>query len=662
MTAETNAAEHPTPAQAAGTGEVHTYQAEMQQLLHIIIHSLYSDREIFLRELISNASDALNKLKFETLTHKDVRDVDAPLEITLTVDPAAHAVTVADTGIGMTRDEIVRNLGTIARSGTLEWIKSVATQGDGKDGVPRADMIGQFGVGFYSVFMVAKRVIVDSCPADPSQPATRWVSEGGGSYELLPSPRTKRGTEIRVELKPGAEEFAAVSRLEEIVKRYSAYVPHPILVDGRRLNAQEAVWFQPKGNVTEEQYREFYKFLTHDGDDPLHTVHLSLDAPVQFRALLYIPKHLTNEVLYSASANGLQLYASRVMIQQECQDLLPTYLRFFRGVVDSEDLPLNVSREMVQKSPLLAKVRTTLTGRVLRELKAVADSNTERYNAFWQQYGKVMKEGITADLSNRERLLELARFNSSIGKDANDLTTLKDYVSRMREGQKEILYFSGPSREAIEHNPNLEFFRKNGLEVLYLSDRGVDDFMMAGLMEFEGKPFASIDNTELETLKADQFKAEEPKGEALPQDDTDKLVAYLKQTLGDKVSDVHASKRLVESPATLVNPENLPGNLQKVMRMIDKEFKGTAKALEINTRHPLIRNMAALLHGAEGSPERTLLADLSEQLLDNCLLVDGQIEHPERMITRIHDFMTRASSGLRAPDSAPAESSTPPLN
>jgi molecular chaperone HtpG len=664
------------PAAPPPAGEVHAYQAEMQQLLNIIVHSLYSEREIFLRELISNASDALNKLKFETLTRQDVRDRDAALEITLSVDKNAPAVTVSDSGIGMTRAELIANLGTIARSGTLEWVKAAASRQAAGESAPRTEMIGQFGVGFYSVFMAAKRVVVDSCPADPAEPATRWVSEGGGSYELLASPRTRRGTEIRVELKTGAEEFSSAARVEDIVKRYSAFVPHPIRMDGRRLNDQEAIWFQAKSAVTEEQYREFYKFLTHDSADPLVSLHLSIDAPVQFRALLYIPPHLTNEVLYSAAGHGPQLYASRVLIQSECPDLLPTYLRFFRGVVDSEDLPLNVSREMVQKNALLGKLRTALTGRVLRELKALADADAARYGEFWHQYGKVMKEGVTADLANREKLLELARFASSAGmqsagKDAGELTTLKEYVARMREGQKEILYFSGPSREAIERNPNLEFFRKHNLEVLYLSDRGVDDFMMAGLHEFEGKPFASIDNADLEAFKADAFKAEPPSADAVPPAELERLIGYLKETLGERVGGVIVSKRLVESPATLVNPDSLPGNLQKVMRMIDREFKAPPKTLELNPGHRLIGNMARLVPAAEGSGERLLLRELAEQLLDNCLLVDGQVEHPERMIARIQDFMTRASAAPPAGAAPAAESGgtpgpagggTPPLN
>ncbi len=679
--ATTAAPLHESPAGAAAPaaasaqpGDVHAYQAEMQQLLHIIIHSLYSEREIFLRELISNAADALNKLKFETLTRKEVRDPDAPLEITLSLDPAAPALSVADTGIGMTRDELIRNLGTIARSGTLEWVKAAAGREQGgpqdkpqggqqsreSDAGPaqRTQMIGQFGVGFYSVFMVAKRVIVDTCPADPAQPATRWISEGGTSYELQPSARTRRGTEIRVELKPGCEEFAKVPRIEEIVKRYSTFVPHPIRLDSRRLNTQDAIWSQAKSEVSAEQYREFYRFLTHSGEDPLHTIHLSLDAPVQFRALLYVPPQLSNEVLYSPAFAGLQLYASRVMLEEDSQLLLPMYLRFFRGVVDSEDLPLNVSREMVQKSPLLAKLRTTLTGRILRELKTLSEEHGERYKALWLQYGKVLKEGISADLANRDKLLELARFASSIGKDGEDLTTLKDYVSRMREGQKEILYFTGPSREAIERNPNLEYFRRQGLEVLFLTDRGVDDFTMAGLQEFEGKPFASIDNANLEAFKAEPIKSPEDAGReaALPTGELEALLTGMKALLGERVGAVTVSKRLVESPATLVNPEHLPGNLQKVMQMMDREFKPTPKTLEVNPGHPLIRNMARLA-ASKVAAEESLLKDLTEQLLDNCLLVEGQVEHPERMIGRIHAFMTQASQAATRPARAAAAGS-----
>ncbi|MCZ6531509.1 MAG: molecular chaperone HtpG [SAR324 cluster bacterium] len=624
-------------------GEVHAFQAEMQQLLNIIIHSLYSEREIFLRELISNASDALNRLRFNMITDTKVRDKDAALEIVLAADTEGKTLTVSDSGIGMTQQELIDHLGTIAKSGTLDFVKELSSA----DPSQRMDLIGQFGVGFYSVFMVAKRVVVDTCPADPSQPAWQWSSEGAGEYQLAPSQRTARGTSVRVEFKEECEEFCSPARIEQIVKKYSNFVPHPVMMEDKRLNAQDAIWIQSKSEVNEEQYQEFYKFLTHDFENPLHSIHLSIDAPVQYRAVLFIPPQLSNEVLYSPTGFGLQLYAAKVMIQNESQDLLPLYLRFFRGVVDTEDLPLNVSREMVQRNPLLAKLSSSLAGRVIRELQSLAETDPERYATFWKQYGKVLKEGITSDPANQERLLELARFNSSQFPAEDELTTLHDYVSRMREGQKEILYFNGPSREAIERNPHLEFFKKNGMEVLYLYDH-VDNFIMAQLHEFEGKVFASIDQSNLEAFKEEG--ATPPNHEqALPEEELQEVLKYLQDTLGERVASVNASKRLVDSPACLVNPDDMPGNVQKMMRMLDKNYTGIAKILEVNPAHPLIRHMSSIHKSHRDSP---LLKELAEQILDNCLLVEGLIEHPEQMVERIQSLMTQAAamhSGAEAP-------------
>jgi molecular chaperone HtpG len=618
-----------------GAGEVHAFQAEMQQLLNIIIHSMYSEREIFLRELISNASDALNKIKFRMITDTGVRDKDAPLEIVLEVDDENKALTISDTGIGMTRDELIENLGTIAKSGTLEFVKQLSSA----DPTQRMDLIGQFGVGFYSVFMVAKQVIVDSCPADSKEKSWQWRSDGSGEFQMAPSKRKARGTSIRVEFKEESEEYCSPQVIEQIVKKYSNFIPHPVQLEERQLNAQDAIWVQSKSQVDAGQYAEFYKFITHDFQDPLHTIHLSIDAPVQYRALVFIPEQISNEVLYSPTGYGLQLYAAKVMIQAESQDLLPLYMRFVRGVVDTEDLPLNVSREMVQQHPLLAKLRTSLTGRVLRELAALADSDADRYNKFWNQYGKVLKEGLTSDPPNKDRLLELLRFNSSQFSGAEELTTLKDYISRMRDGQKEILYFNGPSREAIEHNPHLEYFRKNGLEVLYMYDE-VDHFVMAQLQEFDGKVFAAIDQANLEAFK-DEDAPRPPDEKALAGEELEAVLKFLKDTLGDRVAEVNSSKRLVDSPACLVNPDDMPGNMRKVMHMLDKNFTGAPKILEVNAAHPLIGHMSAML---KDKSQQALLKELAEQILDNCLLVEGLIEHPEQMVERIHSLMTRAAA------------------
>ena len=623
-----------TTAAESVEGEEHVFQADMQQLLHIIVHSLYSEREIFIRELISNAADALNRVRFLMLTDSNVRDAKQELEITLDIDTDNKAITIHDTGIGMTRDELVTSLGTIARSGTLDFVKRISATEPGQ----RMDMIGQFGVGFYSVFMVAGRVVVDTCPADSDQAPTRWVSDGGGSYSLLSSDKKQRGTSVRIELRDDSEEFAKGFRIEEVVKRYSSFIPHPIRMDGRQLNTLDAIWSLPKDQVTSERYAEFYKFIAHQMDDPLHTIHLTIDAPVQYSALLFIPKHLTNEMLYSRTGFGLKLYANKVFIQDDCQELLPIHMRFLRGVVDSEDLPLNVSREMVQQNQLLTRIRKSLTGRVLRELKSLSEDNPEKYTTFWAEYGKVLKEGITSDDANKQRLLELARYNSSIGENAEDMTTLNDYVSRMREGQKEILYYSGPSREAIERNPNLEYFRRQGLEVLYFYDQ-VDDFVMAQLREFDGKPFARIDQADLDALK--EGDAIESEHEALEDDAMAKLMEYVKERLGERITAVVPSKRLVDSPAVLVSPDGDSVNLEKMMRLLNEKFSPSAKILEINPNHPLVSNLSRMLQSGGDDP---LLGEITEQLFENCLLVEGMLEKPEKMVARIQTLMERAAA------------------
>ena len=623
-----------TTAAESVEGEEHVFQADMQQLLHIIVHSLYSEREIFIRELISNAADALNRVRFLMLTDSNVRDAKQELEITLDIDTDNKAITIHDTGIGMTRDELVTSLGTIARSGTLDFVKRLSATEPGQ----RMDMIGQFGVGFYSVFMVAGRVVVDTCPADSDQAPTRWVSDGGGSYSLLSSDKKQRGTSVRIELRDDSEEFAKGFRIEEVVKRYSSFIPHPIRMDGRQLNTLDAIWSLPKDQVTSERYAEFYKFIAQQIDDPLHTIHLTIDAPVQYSALLFIPKHLTNEMLYSRTGFGLKLYANKVFIQDDCQELLPIHMRFLRGVVDSEDLPLNVSREMVQQNQLLTRIRKSLTGRVLRELKSLSEDNPEKYTTFWAEYGKVLKEGITSDEANKQRLLELARYNSSIGENAEDMTTLNDYVSRMREGQKEILYYSGPSREAIERNPNLEYFRRQGLEVLYFYDQ-VDDFVMAQLREFDGKPFARIDQADLDALK--EGDAIESEHEALEDDAMAKLMEYVKERLGERITAVVPSKRLVDSPAVLVSPDGDSVNLEKMMRLLNEKFSPSAKILEINPNHPLVSNLSRMLQSGGDDP---LLGEITEQLFENCLLVEGMLEKPEKMVARIQTLMERAAA------------------
>ena len=610
------------------TPQTHAFQAEMQQLLGIIIHSLYSEREVFLRELISNAADALNKIRFLSQTQGDLRDRDAELAISLSVNAEANTLTIEDTGVGMTHQELKDNLGTIARSGTLNFVRGLSQA----DPALRQELIGQFGVGFYAAFMVAQRVTVDSCPAAADEAAWQWVSEGSGTYTMAPSQRKQRGTTITLELREDAKEFSTSARLEEIVRRYSNFIAYPIRLDGRRLNTLDAVWTRAKDEVKPEQYEAFYQFLTHGFDKPRQTLHFSIDAPVQYRALLFVPSHMTNEMLYSQDYSGLKLYANKVFIQDNCRELLPLYLRFLRGVVDSEDIPLNVSREMVQQGPVVAKIKASLTGRVLRELKTLADSDAAAYNTLWAEYGKVIKEGIPTDPANRERLVELLRF-SSTKTEENEGVSLKGYLERMKPEQKEILYATGPNRQTILRNPSLEYFQKHDLEVLLLDDQ-VDDFVMTALMTYEGKALANIEQADLEALKPESGQEAEPSTQAQA---LTPLLERMKTLLGSQVKDVTASRRLVDSPAVLTSPDGMSANMAKMMRTMGGLDMPAVRVLEVNPDHPLVQAMLKLAQ----QNEAPLLEDLTRQLLDNCLLTEGGLEHPETMVERLHRMMER---------------------
>ena len=610
----------------APAGESHAFQAEMQQLLSILVHSLYSEREIFLREIISNAADALSKVRFAASANQPVRSDDLALEIRLEVDKENKTLTLTDTGIGMSREELQNHLGTIARSGT----KAFAEQLKNSNPEEREQLIGQFGVGFYSVFMVADQVIVDSLAADPSAAAARWSSSGDGNYTLADSEHTTRGTRMTLHLKEDAAEFLEDMRLEHIVKKYSNYVPFPVLLGENQLNSKEAIWAMPAAKVTEEQHQSFYQQLVHDHRAPLHHMHLSIDAPVQYKALFYIPPHLTNEVLYSPTGFGVALYANRIMIQPETPHLLPLYLRFIRGVVDSEDIQLNVSREMVQQSPVVAKLKQSLTGRVLRGLKEMAEKSPETYQTFWDVYGRVLKEGIPGDNENRDRLVELLRYTSST---ESGLTSFNAYVERMPEGQDAIYYVTGASPAAIARNPNLEYFRKKGWEVLYMTDQ-VDDFVVAHLTEYNEKKLVPVDQAELDGLESEE--STETHSDHLAGEPLEQLVAMMKETLGERVKDVGVSKRLVNSPASLVNPDGNMTNIQNMMRMMGQEVPDAPRILQINPGHSLIKHMGQLQQSGD-QPE--LLKLLADHLLETCRMVEGTVEKPEELAERMQQLM-----------------------
>jgi molecular chaperone HtpG len=602
------------------------FRAEIQQLLNILVHSLYTDREIFLRELVSNASDALNRVQFEMLTNKDVVDPDAELAIHITVDKDAKTITVSDTGIGMNQEEMIENLGTIAHSGALSFLNALKEKGNSS-----ADIIGQFGVGFYSVFMIADKVSVTSRSFRPDEQAYTWTSDGGNSYTIEPSEKTTRGTDVVIHVKEDADEFLNDYRLERIVKKHSNYVAFPIYVGEKVVNAQQALWRRSPREVTEQEYLDFYKQLTYDPGEPFLHVHQVSDAPVQFYSLLYVPSRLDRGLFQADTESGPQLYARKVLIQEHAKDLLPQWMRFVEGVVDSEDLPLNISRETVQANRVMARLKNTLSSKLIGELESMAEKDADKYTTFWNEFGRMVKEGVATDATNRDRLNSLLRFHSS--RNAEAWVSLKDYVQNMVDGQEEIFYLFGEDVKSLSHSPHLDVFKSRGIEVLFLTDT-IDSFMMNALMEFQGKKLRNGADADLELPES---KDAEPEGEALPADDFNKLVERFKETLGDRVSDVRESKVLTESPARLVSQDKGFGaDMERVYRMLDKQFAAPKRILELNPRHPLIRNLAEL-------GDSPLVDYVAEQLLESALLLEGIHPNPADMVPRIQALMEAAT-------------------
>jgi molecular chaperone HtpG len=624
----------------AAQGETHEFRAEIRKLLDIITHSIYTNREIFLRELVSNASDALDKLRFETNRGTTVADPDEPLEIRITTDKDGGRLTIADTGCGMTRDEMVDNLGTIAKSGTEAFMRSVA---DNKDAA--SNLIGRFGVGFYSVFMVAEKVIVTSRSLTPGATPARWISDGSGSFAIEDAEgEVPRGTTIEIVLKDATKEYADPQRVKDVLRTHSNFISFPILVDGEKTNTIAALWRESKFSVTPDQYKEFYQFLTYDTEEPLATIHVSVDAPVQFTALLFIPKHGPGPMAFRDTMhNGLDLYVRRVLISKEVKELIPEYLGFVRGVVDTEDLPLNISRETLQENVVLRKIQSVLVKQVLEKLKALAKEDPEKYGEFFKQHAQPFKLGY-ADYPNREAFAELVRFDSStIAADAN-FTSLSDYVTRARDGQKSIYYLSGPSRAALDLNPHLEIFRAKGLEVLYLYEP-VDEFIMDSIRTYKDLPLKSAELAEPSELEAFEGSVAKPETPELSKDEEtsfDDFLKKIKEILGDRITEARLSTRLTQSPSCLVSPdEHMTSSMQKIMRLVTKDTSIPKKALEINRDHALIRNLLAIYRRDAVDP---FIGRAVEQLYDSALLLDGYLADPHQMVARINDLLADASA------------------
>ncbi|MBI2506502.1 MAG: molecular chaperone HtpG [Candidatus Latescibacteria bacterium] len=625
--------------QTSGGVEERTFQTEVQQLLHLLIHSLYTHSDVFLRELISNASDALDKVRFRSLTDRDIADPNAPLEIDIQVNTSAKTLTIRDSGIGMTRDEVNQNIGTIAHSGSAEFIKKLSAAKD-QDEKAKLQLIGQFGVGFYSVFMVAERVVLTTRSADPQAQAVLWESAGGGTYTLSAADRRERGTELKIYLRGDCEEYLDAHRLEQVIRRHSDYVGYPIKVAGKQVNSGSALWTRPRSQVTEEQYCEFYTHLSGDREKPLAYEHVAVDVPIQFYSVLYVPRQSPMELLFRPEPRiALDLYVKRVFIQDDCKELLPMYLRFVRGVVDCDDLPLNVSRENLQHNPVVVKIRANLVRRLLGLIENMAKNRPEDYLVFWRAYGIVLKEGIATDHEHHEQLSRLLRYPSSLGETPEALVSLQDYLDRMKEGQEQIYYLAG-EQGAVAPSPLLDAFRQRGLEVLFLTDP-VDEWVMTRLEKYEGKAFQAVDAEEVDLGKQTRIEGVEEDREQ-----TIELISFLKKTLAERVADVRESQRLTDSPCALVTPKGgLSHNMERLMKMADREFAPARRVLEINPRHPVIRNLGAHL---EKKRQGAQLEEWAHFLVDYVLLGEGTVEDPQRVVRNLQTIMGGASAHLAA--------------
>jgi TNF receptor-associated protein 1 len=609
------------------TVEKHTFQAEIQQLLDLVVHSLYTDKEIFLRELISNASDSMEKLRHIEATEKDVHEPTLPLEIHITTDEEAKTLTISDHGIGMTREELVKNLGTIAHSGTKAFLKSVKDSGS-----TPGNMIGQFGVGFYSAFMVADQVKVHSRSWRADGEELVWISDGKSGYEIEESPGQSRGVKIVMHLKEDLEEYAKEFRIKSLIERYSNFVGFPILLNGKRVNEVEALWLKNKSEISEDEYKAFYQFACKAFDEPAYRLHFSADAPIAINALVFAPSENPERMGFGKVDGGVSLYSKKVLIDADPKGLLPDWMRFMKGVVDSADLPLNISRETMQDSALVRKLGAVISKRVIKMFEKEAEADPEKYRGFYRKFDRFFKEGIATDYANREALAKLLRFESSLT-EAGAVCGLTDYVSRAKEGQESIYYLVGPSREQVESSPYVEAFKARGLEVVYFTD-AVDEYVVESLGQFEGKKLVSIRHGGVDL--EDHAPAE---GESLSEDQTAALCEFLKTELGERVTAVAAGKRLVESPIiALVPSDGMSPQMRQMMKAMDENFKEDIKVeLEINPRHPLVKKLA---EAKDTNPELAKLVAL--QLLDNSLIAAGLLEDARDTVTRMNTLMEKA--------------------
>jgi molecular chaperone HtpG len=620
-----------------------TFQAEIKQVLHLLSHSLYQSREIALRELISNASDALDKMRYLSLTDDAQRD-SGPLEIVVEGREAEQQLIIRDSGIGMTHDELVANLGTIAHSGSGEFLKALASAKSDKEKT-ELSLIGQFGVGFYAAFMIADRVRVRT-RGYAEESGWEWESEGTGTFTITPvDEKLPRGTEVILHLKEDAKDFVSPWRIKEIVRRYSSFVPYPIRLgsDGEVINDQKPIWVEPKNQVTDEQYLRFYQHLTHHPEEkPLWHLHMAADSPIQFRAIVYCPPTNLENLGFARLEHGLNLCAKRVLVQSDCKELLPEYLRFLRGLVDSEDLPLNVSRETLQDNSVVRKIRTSLVKGVLDRLDRLAQDDADQFKIFYDQFGRTLKEGLVVDPANKERIAKLLRFVSSRSDDPSVRVSFDEYLARMPEGQSHIYYLGGNDLSSLAKSPNLEIFRRKGLEVLFLTDP-IDEFALNSLHSYQGKTLTSIDSADLDlpdtgpTTEPDQTSSDSLAKES----GFNRVLELFRTALGNRVSEVRESKRLTDSPCCLVNADaGMSTQMQRLLKMANKDFTESARILEINPSSPLVRRLCRL---SANDQHDDFIKTCALQLWTNAMILDGLTPEPEDMVARVQSFMTEAA-------------------
>ena len=606
------------------------FKAETRQILNILIHSLYSEREVFLRELISNASDALTRIQFELLTNRDVVDPDVEPGIWITADPEKRTLTIRDNGIGMNAHEMVENLGTIAHSGARAFIEAAQAHAE-----TISDIIGQFGVGFYSAFMVAESIEVISRSYRLEDSAVRWVAHGENTYTIEPAEKTDRGTTVVVHLKEDAIEFAQEDRLREIVRKHSNYIPHPIYIgsSSEPVNEQSAMWRKPPSSLKDEDYLNFYRQFSLDLREPLLKLHLAIDAPVQMYALMFIPASPERNVFSPRKEEGLKLYARKVLIQEYSKDLLPPYLRFVDGVVDSEDLPLNVARESIQSNRVMAQLKRVITNKLVDALITLGKEKPEKYIEFWKVYSRYIKEGFITDPETRTALTPLLRYPSA--KSPEGWLSLDEYVTNSPSNQDKIFYLLGDDIRLLAASPHLEAYKSQGTDVLLMADP-LDSFLLLELDKFDGKELVNVANIDAPTSTPAGI---EQTGQEIVGAETNQnqVLARIRSVLGDRVAEVRPSTRLVESPARLVEPKDaLKPEMQRVYRMLNQSFDESKKILEVNLNHPLVMQLAK---SKEGDP---VAAMVIEQLYEDALLMEGELADPAKMINRIQNLMAAA--------------------